>query len=282
MLRIFTSTILDGNMNTDKKFYPKDMDKEIIKNNFKLRRELLGIVNGFDGLKIITPIQKQRPNLDEKTSDEQLELVIKYNTSYPDGHYVRINKEMIDGYEDLYDLDIHSDILMIDDSLPRIALAYPVADSPVIFAEDKINNVVAMAHCGGEYIDRELPIQLIEALRQETDILPECINVYVGPHAKKENYTYECYPKFIQNPNNWKDAVIEGKDKLLHINMDKAILDQLYKQNIHLDNIEISDVDTVTNSMFYSNNAGRFNKNKQGRFYEGCFFEDIRLKIKRK
>lgn len=278
MLRIFTSTILDGNMNTNKNFYPEGMDKEAIRKNFKLRRETLGSVKGFDGLKILTPIQKQRPNLDGKTSDEQLELLSKFHTKYPDGHYVRINQEMIEGYEDLYDLDINADILMIDDSLPKVALAYPVADCPVVFAEDRINNVVAMAHCDGEFIDRELPSQLIDALRKETDILPENIHVYVGPHAKKESFTYDCYPGFIQNPNLWEESVIEGKDGLLHIDMETAILEQLFKQNLHPDNIEVSEVDTITNPMFYSNNVARFNKCKQGRFYEGCFYEGKSLR----
>ena len=274
MLRIFTSTILDGNMNTNKNFYPECMDKDDIKRDFKVRREILGTIKGFDGLKVLTPIQKSRPNLVGKSKEEQLELLSKYYSKYPDGNYVRVNREMIEGYKDLFDLDIHSDILMIDDTLPRVALAYPVADCPVLFAEDKIHNVVAMAHCGGEFIDRELPSQLIDALRQETDILPEYIHVYIGPHAKKESFTYDCYPKFIQDPYLWKDAIVEDGKGLLHIDMEKAILNQLYSQNLHPENIQVSEIDTITDPMYYSNNAGRFEKYKQGRFYEGCFYEE--------
>lgn len=258
MLKIFYSNILDGNMNMNQKFYPEYMTKEDIKKDFKLRRQLFGERNNFDGLKIIVPSQKSNANP---------------QNNYKDGHYERITPDMINGYEDLYDLDIYADILMIDDKLPNIALAYPSADCPIIFATDKIHNVTAMAHCGAEYIDRELPSQIIDALRQETDVLPEYIDIYVGPHGKKESYAYDCYPKWAKNPSIWENAIVEEKDNLLHIDMEKAILKQLYNQNLHPENITICDIDTIKNPLYYSNSAARYDQNKAGRFYQGCIYQ---------
>lgn len=273
-LNYFYSIISDGNMNTNKNFYPEGMTREEIKVDFTERRIKLGKQHGFDGLKILTPIQKSRPNYVGKTLEEQQRLLENYKSKYQDGYYVRITQEMIAPYEDLYDLDIYSDILMIDDSIPGVALAYPVADCPVIIAEDTKNHVAAMAHCGGEYIDRDLPGQLIDSLYEELDSNPYDISVYIGPHAQEESFTYDCHPKFIHNDSRW-DGCLREENGLIHINMDRAIWMQLNQRGVSLENINSSKIDTITDSRFYSNNKARFDKEKAGRFYTGCFYQDV-------
>lgn len=278
-LNYFFSTIENGNMNTNKNFYREGMTKEEIRRDFNLRRELLGREKGFDGLKVLTPIQKSRPNLEGKTEEEKEKLLENYASKYPDGHYVRITPEMIDTYEDLYDLDIYSDILMMDSTIKNVALAYPVADCPVVFAEDTRNHVVAMAHCGGEYIDRDLPGQVIDSLYEEIDSDPCDICVYIGPHAQEESYIYDGFPRWIQNENCWGSCISEIKG-MIHINMAKAIMKQLAKRKIDLSTVYASELDTITNPMFYSNNRARFDQTKAGRFYTGCFYrEDMVLAL---
>lgn len=271
-LNYFYSTILDGNMNTAPRFYKGGMTKEEIKQDFTKRRIRFGEEHGFNGLKILTPIQKSKPDLEGKTEKEKQDLLYKYNAKYPDGYYVRITQEMIEGYEDLYDLDIYSDILMIGEDLPKIALAYPVADCPVVFVEDTKNRVVAMAHCGGEYIDRGLPSQMIDAIREETDAKTEDISVVVGPYAHKENFTYDRIPKWANDLNIWGGA-LENKSGYFHVDMEMAIKNQLLKQGIEDFNIVFSNLDTITDPSFYSNNQAKFHIEKSGRFYSGCFYE---------
>lgn len=276
-LQCFYSTIANGNMNTNKNFYPEGMTKEEIRKDFDERRIKLGTELGFDGLKVLTPIQKSRPNLNNKTEQEIKVLMDKYNAKYPDGHYVRITEEMVEPYADLYDLDIYSDILMMDSSITNVALAYPVADCPVVFARDNKNDAVAMAHCGGEYIDRDLPGQLIDSLFEEFDSDPLDISVYIGPHAQEASYTYDCFPPFIKNESRWEDCLTEVNG-LIHINMEKAILKQLMSRRINLSTIYSSKLDTITNPDFYSNNRARFDKEKAGRFYTGCFYNEVKVK----
>lgn len=272
-LKFFYSTIKNGNMNTAARFYPEGMTKEEIRKDFDERRIKLGKEFGYSGLKVLTPIQKVRPNLENKTEEETKVLMEKYNSKYQDGHYEKITKEMIEGYEDLYDLDIYSDILMMDSSIKNVALAYPVADCPVVFAEDTKKHVVAMAHCGGEYIDRDLPGQLIDSLYEELDSNPRDISVYVGPHAVEKSFTYDSFPKFIQNKSRWEGCLRE-ENGLIHINMEKAILMQLAQRSVSLEKTTISTIDTITNSRFYSNNRARLDKEKAGRFYTGCFYAE--------
>lgn len=278
-LNYFYSTIENGNMNTNPNFYPEGMTREEIKKDFKERRIKLGKQHGFDGLKILIPSQKQRPNLTGKTEEEIKQILDKYNSKYPDGHYVRINKDMIQEYEDLYYLDIYADILMMDSSITNVALAYPAADCPVVFARDNKKDVVAMAHCGGEYIDRDLPGQLIDSLYEEFSSHPDDISVYVGPHAQVESFTYDCFPKFIQNESLWEGCLTEVNG-FIHINMSKAILMQLAQRSVRLENTYVSNLDTITNPNLYSNNRSKFDKEKAGRFYTGCFYKIDLEKVK--
>lgn len=274
-LNYFFSTIQDGNMNTNAAFYKEGMTKEEIRNDFNLRRISLGKKAGFDGLKVVTPIQKSRPDFvasfQNKSKEEQENMMKKYHSKYQDGYSVRVTSDMIQEYNDLYDFDIYADILMIGKELPGVALAYPVADCPVVFAEDTKNKVVAMAHCGGEYIDRELPSQVIDALRNETDARKDDILVHIAPHAQAESYTYDCIPRWMEHSNLW-DGATYMKDEFLHIDMQNAIRKQLYRQGIKDSNIYVSFADTITDPRFYSNNAARFNLEKRGRFYAGCFY----------
>lgn len=281
-LEYFFTTTEHGNMNTNPSFY-EGMTEDEIKKDFTERRIKLGQELGINGLKILTQVQKTRPTTNGKTKEEIKVMKDKYKSMYKDGHYVRVTKELIEPYKDLYDLNIYTDILIMDSSIKNIALAYPVADCPVVFARDNRNDAIAMAHCGGEYIDRNLPAQIIDSLREEFDCKPLDISVYVGPHAHEEHFTYDCFPRFIKNANRWDDCLTEVNG-LLHINMGKAILMQLAKKGVDLDSIYVSKLDTITNPLFYSNNRARFDKQKLGRFYTGCFYqeEDIKALSKRK
>lgn len=278
-LNYFFSTIEHGNMNTNKKFYPEGMTREEIRQDFNERRIKLGRNLNFPGLNTIVASQKSRPILKDKTEDEKKLLIEKYNSMYQDGHYVRITKDMVKSYEDLYDLEIPADILMMDSCITNVALVYPVADCPVVIAKDNRQNVVAMAHCGGEYIDRDLPGQLIDSLYEECDSHPLDISVYIGPHAQEASFTYDCFPNFIKNESRWEGCLNEV-DGLIHINMSKAILKQLAQRSVALESTCISQIDTITNPNLYSNNRARFDKRKAGRFYTGCFYKEYKEKEK--
>lgn len=278
-LNYFYSTIANGNMNTNSKFYPEGMTREEIKKDFYERRISLGREFGFDGFKIIVPSQKSRPVLNGKT-DEEIKLIMeKYNSKYQDGHHIRINRDMIEGHDDLYYLDFDCDILMMDDTITNVALAYPVADCAVVFARDNKLGAVAMAHCGGEYIDRGLPGQIVDSLFEEFDSNPLDISIYIGPHAQEHSFKYDCFPKFIQNEYRWEDCLRENNG-YIHINMSKAILKQLTDRNISLQSIYTSKIDTITDPRFYSNSGSRFMEGKAGRFYTGCFYGEDSTKTK--
>lgn len=272
-LQIFSSTIYDGNMNTNPAFFEPGLSKQQIQRRFYQQRMQLGKRYGFHGMNILVPTQKSFPNLDGLNREEQEEAMRKYESQYEDGHYIRITKDKIENVYDLYNCNISADILMIGSELPRIVLAYPVADCPVVFVEDTKKQVVSMAHCGGEYIDRGLPGQIVDSLMEEVDSRPNDLRVVIGPHIHKENYIYDQFPKYIRHESVW-DGCLTEIHGAIHIDMTEAIINQMKNRGVSLEQIESSPIDPYLDSRYYSHRASCVLGREEGRFYTGCFYSN--------
>lgn len=262
-LRIFNTTILDGPMTTNKNFYQVGMSNEEIRKDFMSRKEIVGKINEFRPNKLFIPIQKNsnKPDL------------------YPDGKVVELTKEMIDSVDDLFDLDIYCDGVLLDSSNKGVVIGYPVADCPVVIAQDPILNKFVLGHCGCEYINRHLPEQLIDGLYHNTGIKDSDVKLYIGPCADFASFTYDTYPKWATDPI-WDGCIIEEKG-LYHIDMRRAIIRQFKNRNIPLENVDFNFDDTITDEKYYSNNsAHNGKKDKDGRFLTGAFYPDEKLKRK--
>lgn len=260
-LKYFYTTVKDGPMNTNRLFYNDKMTSNEIKADFRSRRKMVGRKEGFDGTSIIIPSMKS-----------------KNNDLYEDGKYKRITNEIVkealmkSRNNDLYDYDVEADILTMDHTVVNVALCYPVADCPVVFIKDNYIGAVSMAHCGGEYIDRYLPSQMVDAMQKEYNSRLTDLSVYVGPFIHGENYKWDTYPTWATNNKLWENCIKEEKGNFF-IYLDEAINKQLIERGIDKDSICISTLDTYTNPLFYSNSASKKVKEKNGRFYEGCFYK---------
>lgn len=251
---IFQSTIKNGPMTNQARFYREGMTKEEILQDVYRRRMELGHEYGFDGRKIMVPLQKNANN----------------NDLYPDGKYIVLNDTDIVYQDiDLWDIDLPCDIMVIKKGLTGVMMAYPTADCPVIIMKDKKSGTLAMAHCSAEGIDRFLPTLIADSLLQVSKTRDEDITVYVGPSASSKSYFYNTYPKWAINDRIWKYCIKE-KDGKFYIDMRKAIIMEMALRNIPYENIEFSKVDTITNPNYYSNNAA-FNGDtrKNGRMLVG-------------
>ena len=146
---IFNSEVKNGPMSGNSKLYENKSKEEIISDLLKRRKEL-GKEKGFDGTKIIVPYQ----NLNKHESGH-VEDVTEF-----------VSDTLVDNQNaDLWDYDIPCDIMLIRSNLNGIALAYPVADCPVVIAET--SDAIALAHCGAKEIDRLLPKNVIESFREK-------------------------------------------------------------------------------------------------------------------
>lgn len=250
-LRIFDDGNRFGNMNTQPKFFPSNMTKEERKEAFLAHRSLASEVYGFefDPYKFYMPSQNK------------------------EGKAVELTKEMVEAYQDGWDLDIPADILVVTDKTPGVVVGFPVADCPVVIASDLKNGITATAHCSAEMIDNYLPKMTIEALQENYNSKLEDIFVYIGAHAGP-NWTYDRYPSWAKESFWEETGAIKEENGLYKINLRKALLYQLHKEDY--ESFIVNDDDTITNPNYYSNSAAVHNPTKAGRHFEGAYYAKVK------
>lgn len=253
----FNSTRELGQMNTAAAFYPEEMSKEERKQAMQEHKQALVSKFGLNYQNIFIPIQKNSKNPDK----------------YEDGLCYTLTKEDVESHEDLYDYDVNADIVKLTPETPNIAIAYPVADCAVVKAVNTKTNEIVLAHCGGEYIDRYLPMQTIDALGgSEKDI-----KVYVSPFAYSLFYTDENSLTWANNNEVWKGckAIVDtGDQRSISINIYKALRRQLLERKILEENLHMSPYNIRKSDMFYSNSRGYKDPSYKGRFLSGIALID--------
>lgn len=250
MIKTFYSNISNGPMSGKKDFYSDTLSREEIIKDLKERRKKLGELKGFNGSRILVPYAtKKVPFKYEDVTDTVSELLNMY-------------EEL-----DLWNLDIECDIMLIRSSLKGVVLSYPVADCPVVVVSSK--DILGIAHCSSEMIDKELPTSLVDAVSNVSGAKDSELSAYIGPCAGY-NYVYETYPKWATN-EDWKYFVSEEAEGY-RIDLRKAVISQLKERGVK--NIKTSTIDTITNPNFYSNYAYKHgNESKNGRFLTGAYFD---------
>lgn len=262
-IKIFESTIEDGIMTRNKIFYSPKLNQKEIDKIFLETRLKLGKKYDFDGRKIFQAVQKDPNN----------------NIEYPNGKYVILSEENMQK-EDYWYEQIPADILMISEKYPNVVIGNQMSDCPILIAEDRKLGVTALSHCGVLYIDRELPRQTIQALKNSYQSNSNNIYVYIGSSAKKESYIYETYPTWVQNRKVWQGNIEKKNDKF-HIDLIGAIKKQLQEEGIT--NIIINPTDTISNKKYYSHYAAvHGKKNKNGQNFVGCYYMDKKRRSKDK
>ena len=178
---------------------------------------------------------------------------------------------MVDAYQDGWDLDIKSDILILTDKTPSVVAGYPVADCPVLIASDLKNGVTATAHCGAEMIDNYLPQMTIESLQSKYDSKLDDIYIYIGSHAGKD-WTYDSMPRWAKE-SFWQEtgAIKETDTGEFKIDLRKALLYQLNPEKF--ESFIVNNDDTITNNNYYSNSASCKDKTKAGRQFTGAYYK---------
>ena len=259
----FNSTRQHGQMNTS--FFKKEMEKE---EKIKLMRDNKnGIMKemGLNYKNIFIGIQKNSKNPDK----------------YADGLCYTLTSDDVNNYDDLYDYDVYTDIVKLTSETKNIALAYPAADCAVVKAVNMKTNEIALAHCGGEYIDRYLPMQTIDALGGEE----KDIRVYISPFAYTLFYENADNLTWANNDKVWdKCKKYDEIDGITSVKIDvyKALRRQLIERKIKEENLYISPYDISKSDLFYSNSRGYKDESFKGRFLSGIALIDNDTEIKEK
>lgn len=253
-IKIFETGIEDGIMSRNKKFYKENLSQEEINKIFLNTRISVAKKYNINGLHIFQAIQK--------TSTNKL--------TYPNGKYIVISEKNMTK-EDYWYEELPADILIISKKYKNVIVGNQMSDCPVIIAEDRKLGVTSLSHCGASYIDRQLPKQTIEALQKEYNSNVDDIYVYIGSCIKKDNYKYNCYPKWATNDTVW-DGCITKEEEVYKIDLVKAITKQL--KNIGITHIKINKTDTFKDERYYSHLAEYYgNTKKTGQNFVGFFYK---------
>lgn len=259
----FNSCINDGQMNTAASFYPEGMETSLRREIMNANKQNLVGKMGLNYKNIFIPIQKSNKNPNK----------------YIDGTSYTLTKEDVKEYDDLYNYDVYTDIVKLTPETRNIAIAYPAADCAVIKAVNTKTNDVVLSHCGGEYIDRYLPMQTIDALGgSEKDI-----KVYVSPFAYTLAYQDESKLVWANNPRVWNECKeyqnVNGNKQLV-IDVYKALKKQLIARRIPEENLYISNHNITESDMFYSNSKSYQDKKYAGRNLFGIAIVDEDKEVK--
>lgn len=192
-LKIIYSKREDGIMSDDEIFY-FNLTEEERKNKFELNKKNFLKKHNLENVNILIPVQKTIYEKQDETFN------------YKDGTYEILTRENIAKYlkGEKY---FHDDFLIMDSNIKNILVADKVADCPMLILLAKITEekwMLALAHCGGEYINRLLPQQMVDVLIKESNVKPQNIKAYITPCISKESYVYDKYPPVASNKDAWK------------------------------------------------------------------------------
>ena len=291
-LNIFETNILDGPMKLKYDYFPEitggvsrhkitdDMTEEM-KEEFVKLREKAGKRYGFDGMKIIVPCEEDSLNV---------------------GDYFVADDAVYDMDDDLWNIDIPGDIVVLKNDNPGIAVAYPVADDPVLVVEDRVNGAVALTHCNVDRISAKMPVFAVKALQKEVGSSVPDLKVYIGTHLKRESNIVLRRPRsVVQNKEIWKKCIsrksgnknkrkkvknvrsglsyflFKGLDKISYrIDQEKAIINMLVKYGVDKDNIVVSESNSFTDASYFSDRkASMFREDLlKGKFLVGAYYSN--------
>ncbi len=128
----------------------------------------------------------------------------------------------------------------------RLCLSISIADCIAILIYDPENKVIAGIHSGWRGTQLNITGKTIEKMQDEFNSKPENMIVYISPSASKDNYQVgeeftKIFPKYTSLKN----------DKYYFDN-NTAVLDQILSKKINPSQIEVSILDTISNTNLHS------------------------------
>lgn len=129
-----------------------------------------------------------------------------------------------------------SDLIVADGLATKskdFALLLPLADCLGVVVYDKAQSILGLLHSGRQNLEEDGAYRFVEFLKNNHNCKAEDLQVYFTPHAQ----SFEIY------------ALDNAK-------LAEAAKEQLVRAGVKSENIEQSEIDTVTNPDFPSNSAG--------------------------
>lgn len=218
-LNIFTSTIKDGIMSNNKKYFP-NLSKEEVKiiYNLNVKRFL------------------EKYNL-------RIEDMIKLNDK---GN--KVTSRVVTDNNKIY----KDKILLLKENTTNIPIIVETDDDPVIVAtakNEKNETIAAISKASIENLSNNLIHEMTEILMKETDAATFEMTFYIGPCPSKENYLIQDKSKVN---TKFFEKALEEKNKKLYLDLRYAIFNELYLEIVDPNNIYFDSTNTVSSSKYFS------------------------------
>jgi copper oxidase (laccase) domain-containing protein len=153
---------------------------------------------------------------------------------------------------------------------PNNLLALKAADCIPLILYVPNEQILALAHVGTSGAALHLPAKVIKKLI----FPPNQIHVYVGPHISQQSYRFpdrDISGKKLDN--SWADYITHEPDGT-HINLLGYVLNDLKQAGIKAKNIEVDDIDTGSDSNYFSHRRHKLTGEPNGRnCFAACLFE---------
>lgn len=245
-LNLLQTYISDGNMSTSPESYKEKLSLEKIEKIFLDKRIALGKSHGFDGHFMYMASQNDKKG-SYKIIDEE---------------FVRDNPN---GWA-----KIDEDILLVSSKTPGVVIGHSINDYPVVTLSDPKKKVCAIANCGGEMINLKMPIMEVEAIRSAYDSKKNNLVAFISACAG-DDLEVSSYPDWATDEEVWKDSIVPV-GKSYHINIRKAIIEQLYRGGIKT--VIVNPSNTITSPLFYSDSASsKGDVKKKGYNFAGAYYK---------
>lgn len=162
---------------------------------------------------------------------------------------------------------IEGDALITRDK--NTALFMVTADClPVIIYSDEI---LALVHLGWRGVDLKL-VQKVLFKLQESGFKIEKMKMLIGPGTKKETYVKygeklnEFYRLLKTDMDEWKSFLKTNTEGRTEVDLVGFVIKQAADLGFNRENIEISEIDTIKNTNYFSHYRAGTTGEKEGRF----------------
>lgn len=175
------------------------------------------------------------------------------------------NSDIIENLVLDYQSEITADAVIITQPEKYIYLLF--GDCIPFIAYDEKKSILGFAHLGWKSICLKLHNKLIQNMINNYNCTYEDISVLFGPSIMLDSYAFE-NPAQLKMPD-WIPFIFK-KNGLYHIDLESYIVKDIVSCGISSKKIKRNQINTATNTNYFSHYRSMHNSEKEGRFIFGA------------
>lgn len=156
-------------------------------------------------------------------------------------------------------------------SQPGMGLFLMIADCLPILIYDYNTSTIGIVHCGWQGTDLNLVQKTIEKMIQLYDSKPQDLFVQIGPGIKRDSYKFENPSQ--ANDSRWHPHLHKDSEGMTAIDILSFNQAQLLESGVKSENIIASDVDTATDTTYFSHYRSTKTGETEGRIAAFIYLE---------